>query len=194
MTSFDMKTLKTQALALLERPQAFLAVVAVVLLLDAAFILRWQVVSLGSMVKEARKLKSDIVATYGENQETASQKKQLADYLAQREELNKMIIGSQDLPKILESISKFADIASVRLLRIQPMDADRVVTERSEKFAGQKISITANSGYHQLGRFIGLLESAPVFVDIKNLEIKGDEATPERQHLTILLEVFKRTD
>ncbi len=194
MTSMDMKTLKTQALALLERPQAFLMIVGVVLLLDAAFIVRWQVVSLGRMFKEAHKLKGDIVATYGESKETEGQKKQLKDYLTQREQLNNMIIGPQDLPKVLESISKFADIASVRLLRIQPVDPGRPGAGGSDKFARQGISITAKSGYHQLGRFVGLLESAPVFVDFKNLEVKGDQAEPERQHLTILLEVFRHTD
>jgi len=61
MTSLDTKTLKTQVLTLLEKPQAFLAVVGVVLLLDAAFIMRWQAVALGKMFKEAHKLKSDIV-------------------------------------------------------------------------------------------------------------------------------------
>lgn len=194
MTSMDTKALKMQALALLEKPQAFLAIVGVVLLLDAAFIVRWQVVSLGEMFKEARKLKSDIVATYGESRETESQKKQLTDYLARQEQMNNMIIGPQDLPKVLESISKFADIASVRILRIQPVDVGRPSGPGTDKFARQKISITAKGGYHQLGRFAGLLESAAVFVEFKNLEVKGDQAEPGRQHVTILLEVLRRRE
>jgi len=105
-----------------------------------------------------------------------------------------MVIGQHDLPKLLESISKFADIASVRILRIQPESTGRPGGQEQEKFAHQRISITARAGYHQLGRFVGLLESAPVFVDFKNLEIKGDQAEPGRQHLTILLEVFKRRE
>jgi len=193
MTPMDTETLKMKALALLEKPQAFLAIVGLVLLLDAAFILRWQVVSLGKVFKETRRLKSDIVATYDESKETEAQKVQLKEYRARYKEMNNMIIGPQDLPKVLESISRFADIASVRILRIRPVDVARSGGSEGDKFVRQKISITAKSGYHQLGRFVGLLESAPIFIDIKNLEVKGDQAQPGKQHLTILLEVLKRT-
>jgi Tfp pilus assembly protein PilO len=192
MSPLDAKSLKAQAMALLEKPQAFLAVVAVALILDAAFILRWQVVSLGRMFGEGRKIRSDIVATYGDSKEVESQKKLLADCLAQQERLNKMIIGPQDLPKALEVISGFADISSVRILRIQPVAAGKPSGSSPDKFSRQKISITASAGYHPMGRFIGLLESAPIFIDIKNLEVQGNQAEAGMQHVTILLEVLQR--
>jgi len=193
MTSPELNKLKTQALALLEKPQAFLAVVAVALCLDAAFVLRWQVTGLVRQFKEARKLRSDIVATYAASRETEAQKKQLEDYLVQKDRMNKMIIGPQDLPKVLETISKFADIASVRIQRIQPVDFAKP-GQGQDKFSRQKISVTASAGYHQMGRFVGLLESAPIFVDFEDLEVKGDQSTPGSQHLTILLEVLRRKE
>jgi len=192
MSPLDAKTLKAQATALLEKPQAFLAVVAVALILDAVFILRWQVVSLGGMFKEGSKIKSDIAATNCDSKEVESQKKQLADYLAEQERLNKMIIGPQDLPRALEAISGFADISSVRILRIQPVDAGKAAAASKDKFGRQKISITAKAGYHPMGRFIGLLESAPIFIDIKNLEVQGNQAEAGTQSVTILLEVLQR--
>lgn len=196
MSSPDAKALKEKALVFLEKPHAFLAVVGVILALDAAFILRWQFVSMGKMFKEADKLKSDIVATYDESKASAAQKEQLKDYLARQERLNRMIIGAGELPKVLESISEFAKISSVRILRIQPVDVGKPAPgTETEKFVRQKISVTAKAGFHQLGRFIGLLERGSFFVGFKNLEIKGDmNEGGKQQHVTILLEVFKHRD
>jgi len=196
MSSLDVKALKEKALAFLEKPHAFLAVVGVILLLDAALILRWQFASLGNIFKEAGKLKSDIVATYDESKASEAQKEQFKVHLAEQERLNNMILGARELPKVLESISEFAKISSVRILRIQPVDVGKRPQDTGDdKPLKQKISVTAKAGFHQLGRFIGLLEGGSVFVDFKNLEIKGDMKQPgKQQHVTILLEVFKNRD
>ncbi|MGE5280510.1 MAG: hypothetical protein ACM3L6_07205 [Deltaproteobacteria bacterium] len=196
MSALETKDVKAQLSSLLQKPQAFLAVFVVVVVLDVAFVLRWQVVSLQGMFKESGKLKSDIVATYSESKESAAQQKELKDLLAKKERLDQMFIGREDLPKVLQAISEFAKLSSVRIQRIQPVDIGKpaagAVTQKVDR---QKISITASAGYHELGRFIGLLESGSFFVDFKNVEIQGD-ATPgtKQQRVTILLEVLKRKE
>ena len=193
MSGMDTKKIMTGLIALKENPKALIAVAAVIVLLDFGLILRWQVVSLGHAFSEGKKLKMDIISTRDASKMSGTNKTRLEDLRQEGSKLGKMIVGVQDLPLVLESISKSAEISGVRILRIQPVN-DAKSSSGTTLLPGdlkrQRITISARSGFHQLGRFVALLEGATVFMDIKNIEIQGDEQEYNRQVVTIVLEVL----
>ena len=98
----------------------------------------------------------------------------------------------------MESISKFADMCGVRILEIRPV-VETAVPEKGaggvvgkDVFSRRKIFVSAKSGFHQLGRFMALLESNSVFLNVKNVEIHTDQQETLRQMVTMTLEVVIR--
>ena len=192
MKSPDIKEYLRQLSYLKDNPKAVIAIAAVVILLDLSLVLRSQWVSVGSMFKQARQLKSDIRSANDDARFFATYKTKVADLKKDLEGLNKMVVAEEDLPNDMESISKFADISVVRILKIRPI-ADMAAMKNSvkgaENFFRQKVTISAKCGFHQLGRFMALLEDAPVFFDIKSIEIQTDQQEYMKHLVTIVLEV-----
>lgn len=189
----DIKKIQASLRAFKENPKAVIAMVAVVMLLDVGLVLRWQVVALGRAFGEGKKLMSDIAATRDASKTSGVNKTRLEDLRREKDNFGKMVVGSQDLPAVLEAISKSAEISGVRILRIQPTSEAKASTASSvlpENLRKQKISISARSSFHQLGRFVALTEGATAFMDIKSIEIQGDEQEYSKQVVTIVLEVL----
>lgn len=198
--NFNKQELTERLLALRENARVVMAVVAALILLDGAVVLRWQFVSLGSMFSEARKLKTGIRDARNESKLSSTNKNRIADLEKEFADLNKQISDEEELPRVLESISKAADVSSVRVQTIRPMGETSVspkaaaakTPDKSEGvYVRQKISLTLTSGFHQLGRFIALLENSPVFLDIRQVEIRGGQEYG-KQVVTIVLEVVLR--
>jgi len=113
------------------------------------------------------------------------------------DDLNKRIVAEEELPRVLESISKFADTSSVRVLKMKPVVAApqkgaKKPEAKQGAYARQKISLSVISSFHELGRFVALLENSPVFLDIQQLEIQADQMRYGKQMVTIVLEVVLR--
>lgn len=199
-TSASWEKLKTQLLVLKDNPKALMTMAVMMLLLDGAVLLRGQFYGVTRMFVKADQLKTDIQNARTESHFIATYKNRQNDLKNEIARLNKMMILEGELPAVMESISKYAELSVVRILKIKPLlgieQEQKALTKAAalpvENFRRQKISITAKSGFHQLGRFVALLENSGVFLDIKTIEIRSDEQEYMRQIVTILLEVLVR--
>jgi Tfp pilus assembly protein PilO len=186
-----------QLAALKDNPKFVIVMVIMIFILDIGLILRGQLVSLGGMFKEAKKVKANILDAHTDAKFFMTYKTNVADLNKQLDTYNKMVILNEDLPGALESITKFADMSGVKIFNIKPVTGASVQEIPATKgavvsFVRQKVSISAKGGYHQLGRFMALLEDAPVFFDIKSLEIQTDQQEYTKHLVTIVLEVVIR--
>jgi len=177
--------------------QAVLALAAFIFVLDVIFIFRWQFVSLGRLFKEVNQLSQEVKNTRVDSKLTSTYKTKLDDLNEELVALKKMIVAEENLPSVIESVQKFANLSGVRVLSIKPLAAGNVApaadsANKDSKILREKISILIRCGFHQLGRFIALLENAPVFLDIVNLEIRTDDQDYMMQSVTIVLEVAVR--
>ena len=181
--------------------RVIIAIAAALFILDAVFVMRFQFVSVGRMFKEASQLKVGIKTTRDDAKFLSTFKNRSSDLKKEIDELDKMVITEGDIPKALESISQFADISSVRILKIRPIlesgaadikMANKGFLKGQDVFSRRKISISVKCGFNQLGRFMALLESAPIFFDIKTIEIQTDQQDYMKHTVTIILEVAVR--
>lgn len=194
-----MADLKTNLIALKNNPKALIAIAAVLFFLDAAVVLKAQVVFLGRTMAEARKLQANIRTARDDARFFSKNKDRLGDLQSELTDLSKMTITEEGLAGVIESISKFADVSSVRILKIKPAEirpaskeAAKGPPKTEEGYIKEKITIMAKCGFHQLGRFIALVENSPVFLDVKTLEIQTDAQEFSKQAVTIVLEVLIR--
>ena len=200
MKDTNLQELKVRFLSLKDNVKAILAIVVFLFLLDAAVLLRAQFVSVGRLFAQASQLKTTIRTAKDDAKFLSTYQNRLKDLKAELSNLSKMTVTEENLPTVLETISKFADISVVRILKIKPLmepKTDQKSTAKGapktqESFVRQKIAITAKCGFHQLGRFIALVESSPVFLEVKSIEIQTDPQEFLRQQVTIVLEVVVR--
>lgn len=186
---------KNQLSVLKENPKVIMAVAVLFLLLDVAVVLRGQFQTVGRMFVKAGNLKTEIQSAQTDANFFSTYKNRQADLKKEIEGLNKKIIAEEELPRAIESISKFAELSGVRILKIKPIADIAAVPKGATETASpsaqrQKISIIAKCGFHQTGRFMGLLESAPIFFDVRSIEIRSDEAEYAKQMVTLMLEVL----
>jgi len=193
MMKLNKEQLTERILGLRENAKVIMTLAAVLILLDVVFILRWQFVSLIRMFPEAKRLKTEIMDARSEGKLSSVNKNRVTDLQSDLDDLNKQISDEEGLPHVMESISKFADLSSVRIQQIRPLAEQKIVLKSSDKSGGvyvrQKISMTLIAGFHQLGRFIALLENSPVFLDVRQVEIRGGQQDYTKQVVTIVLEV-----
>lgn len=179
--------------ALKENAKAMMIIIVIVLLLDGVVFLRGQFISVVRMFTGANQSKTDIQTAKRDIQSFSSYKTRLVDLKTELAKLNKKTIKEEEMPVVIEAISKFADNSVVRILKIKPMieEGQKSATAEQGGFKRIKIVITAKSGFHQLGRFIALLESATNFLDIKSIDIRSDEQEYMKQLVIIVLEVVQ---
>ena len=177
-------------------PKAIAGIAIAFFVLDVSFLLRGQFSQIGRAMSEARKLKTEYATASSDIKLAATYQKRLNELNGEETGLEAQIPPEGNMPNILEAISKFADMSSVKILRIGPVADARTASVADKtgelKVVRQKISLTARCGFHQLGRFVALLENAPQFFDIKSLEIRVDDQDLMRQIVTMLVEVAVR--
>ena len=187
-----------QLAVLKNNPQALMVLACVIFILDMGFLLRWQFVSIHRLSTEMSQLNTEIRNSGIDTKFSGTYKNQLSDLKNEIADLNKMVIAEENLPAVMESISKFADMCGVRIQEIRPVvesgavDKATAAAAAKDVFSRKKIFISVKSGFHQLGRFMALLESNSVFLNIKNIEIHTDQQETLRQMVTMTVEVVLR--
>lgn len=174
-------------------------VLIVLFLLDTAILLRLQLLPLMRLFSKAGRLKTDIKQAKDDIKFSSTYKNKLVDLRAQLLDSEKKVILEEGLPNMLEQVSKYADMSSVKILKMKPSIGKQktikmpglqsVPGETDPEFYRQSVSLTVNAGFHQLGCFLALLESSKIFFGIQSLEIQGNEQEPERQMVTLVLEL-----
>lgn len=105
---------------------------------------------------------------------------------------SKGLPDEKEIPKFLENLSSVAKISDVKILGITPSELKvvKVKGKKSGYYREMTITITARSGYHQLGQFINNLEEGERFTTIRNLEIQQDSKSPRAHRIKLGLETY----
>ncbi|MFH1691626.1 MAG: hypothetical protein ABIC68_03510 [Candidatus Omnitrophota bacterium] len=202
MQKMEIKELAAKLLSFKDNIKVIIGVLVVLLLLDATILLQGQLFPLMRLFSKARQLKADVIQAKDDINFASSYKSKLAEYSTELLELEKKVILEEGLPNALEQISKYADSSNVKILKMMPVNVTKDVmklskqasdsAETSQEFFKQGVSLTVKAGFHQLGRFLALLESSKVFFRVQKLEIQTTEQEPSKQLVTLVLELVVR--
>src|SRR3990167_3114096 len=66
-------------------------------------------------------------------------------------------VASNELPTLLENLSKLAQDSDVKIISLKPIEAVSK-TEKAKRYQSIPIEINSSSGTHELGRFLSKLE------------------------------------
>lgn len=107
----------------------------------------------------------------------------------------KKLSREKEIPMLLESLSKMAKEAHVKILGIKPLDKTSGrqrtnVTGEELIYQEVPIVITAESGYHALGAFINKLENDERYMQVSDMQIKTSKVTPKRHDIEFVVYAY----
>ena len=147
----------------------FLAVVYV----DYSFILVPQMRKLGEIKPQVSKLKKDIDELNLDSIRMQGQAQQQKP----AEIISKEIISSDQMPLLIEEISRLAVQEEVKISQVEPVRSPSASKDADLSLDGDSYSVTfidldIFAGYHALGRFLAALENHSNFLQIDELNIQ----------------------
>ncbi|MFH1995980.1 MAG: type 4a pilus biogenesis protein PilO [Candidatus Omnitrophota bacterium] len=100
-----------------------------------------------------------------------------------------------EMPSLVESISDMARDSSAKIVSITALKPSE---ERTEQLGGfyreTPVMISARSGYHEFGKFLGELENFEKFIKIADIEIAANKDLPKRHNCEMLILMYSKLD
>ena len=111
----------------------------------------------------------------------------------------------KELPAVIEALSDMARQTNVKIQTIFPQ---RSLADQSSAASGKKtaaipepvvyrqvpIQIDAQSGYHQLGVFLSLVEAEPRPMELRSLRVATDPRDPKRHTIKLVINAYFAAD
>jgi len=99
------------------------------------------------------------------------------------------LLQEGEMPNLLEAISAMANSSGVKIIGITPVAASGGETKNAA-YREAQIMIIAKSGYHELGLFINKIENAVKFMNISDISIISNNASPKKHDVKLLISAY----
>lgn len=103
-------------------------------------------------------------------------------------EKEKMFIAPNEVPALLENLSKLAQSSGVKILTLKP----EAVMSDSGHYQRIPIKISGLAGAHEFGRFLAKLESSPTFFRVTDVRIQNSLADTRRHSVDLIVEAYRK--
>ncbi|MBI3333753.1 MAG: type 4a pilus biogenesis protein PilO [Candidatus Omnitrophica bacterium] len=160
------------------------------LALWASFFLLPQQRGIGERGSQIRELKEKLGRARKDLAALPAVRADLARMEAQGEGQALLQPAEEQLPDLLDSISKMARGAQVRLLVVKPKEGLSSLTAGPGGFLELPIQVEALAGYHQIGVFLDSLERSERLIGVREFEIRGDSRDPWHHRVIFLLQAY----
>lgn len=191
---FDLKMIieKFNNLDIKARYAALAVCVVVVMGLDYLVLTNFQLRSLSGIDAQVKKIKEETIRVKADTQRIDQIKSGLENSRTQLQALNSKIRSLQEVPAVLEDISRLANESHVQIEQITPSKevAESLVSSGDVKYYSLPIVIIARSGYHMFGQFLNKLESGDLLFTIRDLSVtqsKGSGSLSIQATLKVIL-------
>lgn len=94
-------------------------------------------------------------------------------------EKEKMFVAANEVPMLLENLSRSAQNSGLRIMSLVPLE---ITSGAAGPYARLPIRISAVAGTHEVGKFLSEVEGGSTFLKVTNLKIAAN-STNERKHL-----------
>jgi type IV pilus assembly protein PilO len=184
LKNVDLKDPKIQSVVLM----ALLALIALVLYIYFLFLpqLFGDIRLVGKTLKVRADLKAARALISGKN----GLEKKVAEYNEKIDVYEKRLPAQQEIPDLLESLSKMARNADITIVGITPVPPKDQKESGGQIYRELPIVITAKSGYHELGRFLSNLENSDRFMKVVNINVKANPLAPKKHDVDLTVHTY----
>lgn len=187
LKNIDFKDTKTQTIILM----VLLGVIIFVMYIY--FIFMPQVARDIDLIGKTIRMKGDLKEARSLISEKETLKKKAAEFNEKIEIYEKKLPVEQEIPNLLENLSKMAINANITIIGITPAVLPDLKAQKGKKgqiYQETPILITAKSGYHELGRFLNNLENGDRFMKVADISIKANAAAPNKHDVELMVYTY----
>ena len=196
--NFDFISEKIKKLDPKYRYLIFGGALLLVFLINYFLLLRPLLGSLNKMATKTSELRQNVQGVKNDIARIDQNRTQLEKIRGQINEVKIKIRSKQEVPLILEDISRNANHAGVKIDQLMPLKDQQEVLAKTEdvNYYSLPILIQVRSSYHDLGRFLAQMEEDKIFYSLSGLSITANpkEATRQMIQLTIKSVISEKGD
>jgi len=164
----------------------------IILLLDFFLFLRPQFRGLSELSTKHNKLSQEVKQARADIKRL---KKFEERYEAVKENLGNienMVPEEEELPLILEDLSRIANDANVKIIQMLPLrdSREKVFTSDTGIYYKIPVSIEASSGYHKFGEFLNNIENSDIFMRISEFEVAASKKSTTKHIVRLIVDIF----
>lgn len=138
-------------------------------------------------IAETRRLHDELKADIRNEREL---KVQAGQYAERAEKGLARFVAAAEVPKLLEGLSGLARQSGVKIISVEPGETQR--SRAMEPYGRVPIRLSAEAGFHELGRFLAALETSKTFFGIRGLKIQPNGSDLKRQLVELDLFVYRK--
>ncbi len=151
----------------------FLGILLLVFVLDYFIIMRTQIKTLSKISPEIEVLSKDLKKTKNDLLRLNQYRKDVRKSSDEVEDLNERIRSREEVPLILEHISRIANDNGVVINQIIPdtKDQELLLENEEREYYALPINLEAKGAYHNVGRFLNSIENNEAYINVGKFSI-----------------------
>src|SRR3989338_6461538 len=114
-------------------------------------------------------------------------KSNIEAYKAKVERYEKTLPAEQEIPSLLETLSRMAKSSNIKISALTPVSGSGKGGETTHTYREIPILISAKSGYHELGQFLSAMENSDRFMKVVDIDIRANNTTPRKHDVELLI-------
>lgn len=169
-----------------------IAGIVVVLVIDFFLLMQFQLSNLRSLNPKLATLSQDLKLARTNIKQMASFQNEIRQLTVKNQEMNSKIKSKEEIPLVLESISRLASKYGVVIDQIIPnTNSEEVVMKNNDgQYLAIPVKVEAYSGYHNFGRFLNQLENEEKFFTISDFSIIGNTQDAVHHSISLTLRIL----
>lgn len=161
-----------------------------IFLFDYFVLMQWQLRILRNLNPKISSLANDLKDARNNLQRTQQFQTEAARLREQMQKFNRRITSKEEIPSLLETISRMAQEVGVQIDQLRPLAGlgAPILEDKGEKYYAFPIQINARGGYHDIGRFFNKIETASAFLRIKDFQLVASPEDTSRHLARLTIE------
>ncbi len=170
----------------------FAGIIVIVFLLDYTLFMRFRIKALNSLAPEISKFSESLKNTKYNFEHQPAYQKEVSGLREKLSKVEKSILAREEIPMLLENISRLATSSNVQIDQIMPLkDSQSLVLENEDaRFYALPIYVKGQGGYHSIGEFFNRIESNQVFMNIEDFDIFSSPQNPRKHIVKTAVTIF----
>ncbi len=195
MKSIDIREKCLQGITKINEKNPYLTIIGflvLVFVVDYLLIMQFQMKTLRALASKMTTTRTNLEKSRQDIQRFSAYQNQLKRSRDTFEQVNSKVRAKEDLPLILESISRIANKNGVRLEQVMPNTSlmEPVLKDNDGQYFSVPIQVKARSEYHDFGRFLNQLESEEIFLKISEFVIRSNSNDHTRHDIELTVQAI----
>jgi len=162
-----------------------------IFLLDYFFIMKPQIATLSKIGPEINILSDDLKKVKADFQNIEQYKSEVVRLKKNLDDVELKIRSKDEIPFILETISRIANNAGLRVEQVapNPIDAEVILENFNRSFISYPIFLEFKSGYHNFGKFLNDIEKVEILFKVGTFNMASTSVN-DRHSLRLTLKAI----